>query len=110
MTQEEMKQKIDSLMSDASFAQRVSECETYDDLANIFSAEGLTVSPEELEAAMDKVTASGASDELNEDDLESVAGGFISGSAFLAWSICYAVVVIGHAVSYAKSKKKTSKK
>jgi predicted ribosomally synthesized peptide with nif11-like leader len=110
MNQNEMQKKIEELLANAEFADKLAQCETCDEIAALFGTEGIEVSSEELENAMAQVPALNENGEISEDDLEHVSGGcFISGSAFLAWSIAYAVVTIGAAVYLAKQNKNKKK-
>lgn len=104
MTQMEMKEKIDALAKDDEFIARVKTCETAEAVAALYGEEGIEVDAEELKAALEAMKNSKQGDELTEDSLENVTGGFISGAAFLAWSIMYSVTVIGAAWTLGRMK------
>lgn len=109
MTQEEMQKKVNDLMANEVFAQKVSACETCEELAEMFNGEGLAVTAEEMETALEQISVANADGEISEGDLEDVSGGcIISGTAFLAWCIGYSIYAIGSAVvlrKYCKGKK-----
>jgi predicted ribosomally synthesized peptide with nif11-like leader len=106
MSQDEMQKKIEALVNNAEFAEKLSRCETCDEIAALFGTEGIAVSGEELETAMERISVQNENGEISEDDLEQVSGGcIVSGTAFLIWSIAYAVVIINAAVYLAKQNK-----
>lgn len=88
MNQNEMQKKIEELMANTEFTDKLAQCETFDEIAALFGTEGIEVSGEELERAIAQVPVQGEDGEISEGDLEQVAGGFISiATATLAFAI-----------------------
>lgn len=105
MTQEIMKEKIEALNNNEEFVAKVKACETAQAICDLYAAEGIEITPDELDAAIDAMNADDK--EFSEDDLDSVAGGiFISGGAFLAWSIAYSCVTLQSAYTLGKMNRK----
>ena len=93
MTMEEMKAKVEALCLNEEFAEKAKACKTAQQVCDLYAQEGIIITPEELNAAIDAANKPEA--EISEEDLDNVAGGFlISGSAFLAGSIIYALVTL----------------
>lgn len=106
MTQEAMKEKIEALNNDEAFAEKVKACETAEAICALYAEKGIEITPEELDAAIDAMNAD-ESKEFSEDDLDGVAGGiFISGGAFLAWSIAYSCVTLQSAYTLGRMNRK----
>ena len=105
MTQEMMKEKIEALNKDEAFAAKIKACDTAEAICALYAEHGIEITPSELDAAID---AMGAEDkEFTEDDLDGVAGGiFISGGAFLAWSIAYSCVTLQSAYTLGRMNRK----
>lgn len=105
MTQEIMKEKIEALNNNEEFVVKVKACETAQAICDLYAVEGIEITPEELDAAIDAMNADDK--EFSEDDLDNVAGGiFISGGAFLAWSIAYSCVTLQSAYTLGKMNRK----
>lgn len=76
MNKQETIEKVKELMQDDQFKAKLSEVESFDEMATLFSNEGIPVTGADLEAAIDQQNG----DELSEEDLNNVAGGIaISG-------------------------------
>jgi predicted ribosomally synthesized peptide with nif11-like leader len=78
MNQNEMQKQIKKLLETPEFSDKLSQCETYDEIATLFSNEGIEVTGDELESAMAQVSAQSENGELSEESMEQVAGGFLS--------------------------------
>ena len=61
---------IEELMKDESFAREMEKTQNVSELAELFRQKGVEISEEELQKALD-------ASELDEDDLENVAGGML---------------------------------
>lgn len=72
MTPEEMTAKMAALYEDEEFTAKVAACQNVQQMAELFAQEGLPVTPEVLEAVLAKANEEG---EMDEEDLDSVAGG-----------------------------------
>jgi predicted ribosomally synthesized peptide with nif11-like leader len=81
MSQNEMQKKIETLVNDAKFAEKLSQCETCDEIAALFGTEGIEVSGEELERAIAQLSVQDENGELSEDNLEQISGGSVVSSA-----------------------------
>jgi predicted ribosomally synthesized peptide with nif11-like leader len=112
MNQNEMQKKIEELMANTEFTDKLSQCETCDEIAVLFGTEGIEVSGEELETAMERVAAQNENGELSEENLEQVAGGVLATALAIvqigapyAWETGQ---VLGKAIynKYLKNKKK----
>lgn len=76
MTEQELRAKLEELKGNGEFTEKVNKAESYEELADLFSEEGLEVTAEEISDFANEIkTFEG---ELKEDDLESVAGGSLS--------------------------------
>lgn len=106
MRQEEMKEKIETLCKDEVFAENLKKCETAQEISDLFALEGNEVTAEEIDAAYDAIEAD-KEKEFSEDELDKVSGGiFISGGAFLAYSIIYSAVTLQSAYTLGKANRK----
>ena len=77
MNKQELITTVQNLMQDDAFKAKLEKAEDLDAMAALFQAEGIQVTGADLEAAAEKYNEM---DELQEQDLENVAGGFaISG-------------------------------
>jgi hypothetical protein len=101
MSQNEMQKKIEELLANAEFADKLFQCETCGEIAALFETEGIEVSGEELETAMERVAARNENGEIGENDLEQVSGG--------CDAIGWAIIIIAIAI-YATWQDKKSKK
>jgi predicted ribosomally synthesized peptide with nif11-like leader len=108
MSQDEMQKKIEALVNNAEFAEKLSRCETCDEIAALFGTEGIAVSGEELETAMERISAQNENGEISEDDLEQVSGG--SGLAFLVGCILFSAGDIWLSIYLAKKNLAKNKK
>ncbi len=106
MNQTAMKEKVEKLCADDVFAEKLKKCETAEEISKLFETEGIEVSPEEIEAAYDAINSE-KDKEFSEDELDNVAGGiFVSGGAFLAYSIVYSAVTLASAYTLGKANRK----
>ena len=90
--------KIEDLKNDKEFLEKISKTTDANELAKAFSDVGVNITPEQMEEAQKVAKEMEAkSDELVEEDLDKVSGGFaVSGTAafiikiggvlFLAWA------------------------
>ena len=76
------------------------------EISDLFALEGIEVTAEEIDAAYDAIEAD-KEKEFSEDELDKVSGGiFISGGAFLAYSIIYSAVTLQSAYTLGKANRK----
>ena len=100
------KNLLQELLNDEAFEAEIRDVHTPEELQALFASKGLEMSLEEVEALCSQAAAAvgGAEGELDEQALENVAGGFfISGTAFLAGSVMYAIAAIGSAYTLRKT-------
>ena len=72
----------------------------------MFALEGIKVTAEEIDAAYDAIDID-IETEFSEDELDNVSGGiFISGGAFLVYSIIYSAVTLQSAYTLGKANRK----
>jgi predicted ribosomally synthesized peptide with nif11-like leader len=83
MTQNEMQKKIEELLANTEFADKLAQCETCDEIAALFGTEGIEVSGEELERAVAQVSVPSENGEISEENLEQVVGGISAAVAVL---------------------------
>ncbi len=76
MNLQEIKEKVEQLMQDEQFKAKLSNIEDLDEMAALFQNEGIQVTGADLEAALENQSTS---EELSEESLENVAGGFATG-------------------------------
>ena len=74
MNREELTEKLNELMEDQQFAEKLGAAESVEDMVRVLGEYGVTVTPEELDGMLTAVPAGG---ELSEEDLENVSGGLI---------------------------------
>jgi hypothetical protein len=105
-TREMIQEKIETLCRDESFAEKFKKCETAQEISDLFASEGVIVSADEIDTAYDAINAEGEV-EFSEDELDNVAGGiFISGGAFLAYSVIYSAITLQSAYTLGKANRK----
>lgn len=68
-------QKIKEVFSDEAFVSSLLEMETVEDVQTAVAAKGIDLSAGDIEALRAQLANSG--EELSEEDLENVAGGFV---------------------------------
>ncbi len=107
MNQEMMKEKIEALGQDEAFIAKLKVCETAEEICALYAQEGIEITPEELDKAIEANLAE--SDEFSEDDLDNVAGGIVTGGLFLAYSVVYFCVTCQSAYVLGKNSKKKKK-
>ena len=97
---------IETLSQDAAFMAEIRSCETAEAICDTFARQGIDLDPAQLDAVID--AADNTTCELNADELDNVNGGFISGAAFLAYSVVYSLVICqsSYVLGRANSKKK----
>lgn len=89
---ENLDQKLTALFQDASFAEEAKGFKTVEDMQYSLEKRGIAMSTEEITqlcVAIGERVAQGDSDELGEDALDDVAGGF----GIVAWT-CVGVGVL----------------
>lgn len=74
----DMLTKIEELLKSEKFVAKMAACESCEALAELFTAEGIPMSADDAEQLVAEVHRQG-SGELDENDLESVAGGSLVG-------------------------------
>lgn len=105
MNQEMIKEKIEELSKNEAFAAKAKACESAEEICALYAQEGIEFTPAELDAAIEAMNAE--EKEFSEADLDNVAGGiFISGAAFLTYSVVYSLVILQSSYVVAKSNKK----
>lgn len=93
MTKQEITEKVQKLMEDEQFKVKLANAQDLDEMAALFQSEGIQVTGSDLEAA---AMMSQDDEELDEEKLESVAGGlapiivagiiiFVGGSLILGY-------------------------
>ena len=70
----DMLKKIEELLENEEFAAKMSACESCEELAELFVAEGIPMTTDDAEQMVAEVNRQG-SGEMDENDLDSVAGG-----------------------------------
>lgn len=87
---------------DKGFCENMAMCSTVDELVELFASGGIEIDPAEMEDALAASQVAQGNGELNEDDLDNVAGGYVSGTAFLIGSILYSAGCIAWAAYCAR--------
>ena len=85
-------EKIRELLADPAFAEEIKNCEKIEDFQAAFQRNGVEMTLQETDSVLLQVaTANG--EELSDEQLEQVAGGFITGALIIggAYVVCYAV-------------------
>ena len=105
MNKQEIIEKVKQLMQDEQFKSKLSDAENLDEMAVLFQNEGIQVTGADLEAALENQLTS---EELTEESLENVAGGF----AFSGLLVAGCILFIGGSVvhGYIDGVKKKAKK
>lgn len=85
MNKQEIMDKVQALMQDEQFKTKLANAESMDDMAALFCNEGIQVTGAELEEAVSQQDG----DELSEDSLENVAGGFAVSGLIAAGCIIF---------------------
>ena len=70
MNKQEMIEKVQALMQDEQFKEKLSQAEDLEAMAALFRNEGFEITGEDLKAAVEQQDG-----ELSEENLENVAGG-----------------------------------
>jgi len=105
MIQDFIREKLEALHKDKTFTDKLRVCETAQAICDLYAQEDIEITVRALDAAIESIDAESA--EFSETELDDVAGGlFISGPAFLAWSIAYSCVTIQSAYTMAKMTRK----
>ena len=78
MNKQEMIEKVQALMQDEQFKEKLSQAEDLEAMAALFRNEGFEITGEDLKAAVEQQDG-----ELSEENLENVAGGGILGAAVI---------------------------
>lgn len=68
-----MNKALLQVLQDEEFVKKLAACANREEAQALLQAQGLAIGPEELEAALDELAP--ADGELNEDELDRVAGG-----------------------------------
>lgn len=87
MNKQEVIEKVTALMKDDQFKSKLSQSESLDEMAAIFQNEGIQVTGDDLKTAYENYQKG---EELTDESLESVAGGFAISSLFAAGCILFA--------------------
>ena len=69
-----MEEKLSKLLEDSAFLEKIRNAETFEKMSELLENYGIQVTPEEIKSAI--VLPDG---ELNENDLDGVAGGWSRG-------------------------------
>lgn len=87
-------EKIKALLSDEKFVAGILELETPEDVCKAFADEGVTVTTEEIIQVKEQLASIGENnDELSEDQLEDVSGGYFV-TTLILWGVT-ALIGIG---------------
>ena len=70
-----MNEKLNALMQDEAFVKDLLDQETAEDAQQFLAAHGINMTIEELNALQQKFSAQSEDGEMNDDQLEMVAGG-----------------------------------
>ena len=88
------KELLNAALADTAFVKRIAEAESAEAVQTLFAEKGLDLSLEDVKEIGKQIERlSQDADELNETDLENVAGGALAE----AWLIAKAVIAIGGA-------------
>lgn len=87
-----MEKKIEKLMEDKAFVAELAAMETVDDMAEALNARGVEITADELVQAQDVFLAK-QNGELNEEDLDQVAGGAGPLVVVIVWGVVIWTVV-----------------
>lgn len=93
----EIQTKVNELLSNQEFVDKLKDMETIDDIAEAFTAEGVEVTADELEKA---AADAESGNELDENALEAVSGGvlpFIAGPAIFLGLTALGIYIGGKA-------------
>ncbi len=104
MNKQELIAKVQSLMQDEQFKAKLADAEDLDAMAALFRNEGIQVSGADLEAALEQHNG----DELSEESLEDVAGGFAISGLIAAGCIIFigGSILLGYIDGVKKKAKK----
>lgn len=75
---ENMQQRIETICADKEFNAKLSMCSTSSEIAELFTANGVPISADEIEKLL-VMTAKQDQDELDADQLDVVSGGALAG-------------------------------
>lgn len=78
MTQEQFEMKVEGLLKNKEFCDKVGECTNLEQVANLFKQEGLEIEPNDV-ARLAQALSDSETDEIDEAELESVTGGSVIG-------------------------------
>lgn len=91
-------EKLNALISDKTFVELMMSQKTPEDVQKVFTEHGVPLTLDDVNrigAALNQLE--NPSEELSENDLDSVAGGFFALTAATCWAIAKAVIAIGGA-------------
>ena len=98
MYNKEFVDSLNSLLSDSSFVEKLSEVETVEEITTLFAERGLTVEDTDLEQILVGIRKYADNDELSEDMLEDVSGGFAISGLICAGAMIGSAIVVGYVV------------
>ena len=79
-----MEEKINQLLQDEAFLDKMMGCESEKDIADVFTENGIEMSEEEVKDMLEQVSAGKSTGgELDESALEGVSGGRIIGARII---------------------------
>lgn len=86
-------EKMNTLENRSDVLRKIEKCETIDQMANMLCDEGVEITPSEIELFFDAMAEKKDNAELDETELENVAGGFavLCGYCFCCvcvWAAC----------------------
>ncbi len=84
MKELEIKQVI---LNNPALEEKLATVESYEDIKAVFAAYDCQLSDEDIDTMFNKVAASCAEGELDEENLDNVAGGISWGAVKLAWGV-----------------------
>jgi hypothetical protein len=97
-----MNEKLIDLFQNKEFVEKTTACETVEEVLNLVNAEGVEAAREEFDAVMDSIAGinSKKDDDLDESELEQVAGGFAISGAVIAALIAAGVTLSGFSLKW----------
>ena len=113
MIETELKTKLDKLQNDTVFIQRLFAQDSCEKIQTVFAEKGIWLSLDEVESlvvnTVNSIEKNTDSDELKEDALENVAGGFAITISLIGWACAAALTGTGIIVGWKLAKGKCQK-
>jgi hypothetical protein len=77
---------VNSLLKNEDFLQRIAKADTKEELQSLLAAEGIEMSFEEIDKALEAAAKQAQDGEMNEEMLENVSGGVVVAGTILVTS------------------------